>query len=234
MKRTLCAAAAVIALSSAAFLPTSALAQVGLNIVIGNAPPPPRFESVPPARQGYVWAPGYWNWEGDHHVWIGGHWEGARNGQQYRHSEWVQENNGWRLDRGGWVGVGAQGQPVDVDFVRVAPPPPRFERVPHPRHGYIWAAGHWEWRGHRHDWVPGVWIVERPGYFYSPAGWVERDGRWFMQEGRWAPQGGHGERDYRYERERERDGMRRRNEHDRDGDGVPNRFDNHPDNPHRD
>ena len=257
MKRTLYAAAAIIAISSAAFMPTPAMAQIGLNIVIGNAPPPPRFESVPQARRGYVWAPGFWNWEGKRHVWIAGRWEAERNGQRYQHAEWVRENDNWRLNRGGWVGV--QAQPVDVDYVRVAPPPPRFERMPHPRHGHVWAAGHWEWRGQRHDWVPGVWIAERPGYLYSPAGWVQRDGRWFMQEGRWTPRGGRGDRDRdgipdRYEheryngggrdgghgaghdggRDRDHDGIRDRRDHDRDGDGVPNRNDNHPDNPRRD
>jgi hypothetical protein len=54
-------AAAMLALSAAAFAPAIATAQVGVSVVIGNAPPPPRFESVPAPRRGYIWAPGYWN-----------------------------------------------------------------------------------------------------------------------------------------------------------------------------
>lgn len=99
MKRILSTAAAII-LSTAAYMPTQAVAQV--NIVIGNAPPPPRYEVVPAARRGYEWAPGYWNWNGRRHVWTAGHWERARVGYSYRRHEWQQGDDGWRLNRGGW------------------------------------------------------------------------------------------------------------------------------------
>jgi WXXGXW repeat (2 copies) len=36
-----------------------------------------------------------------------------------------------------------------ADIVREAPPP-RNEVMPPPRHGYVWAPGHWEWRGHHY------------------------------------------------------------------------------------
>ena len=50
--------------------------------------------------------------------------------------------------------------------------------IPRPRHGYVWAPGHWEWRAQRYDWNPGVWIAERPGYVYAAPAWTQRDGRW--------------------------------------------------------
>ncbi|NMM26128.1 MAG: BcpO-related WXXGXW repeat protein [Glaciimonas sp.] len=102
MKRILCNAAAIVALSTAAFIPTQAVAQVDINIVIGNAPPPVRYEVVPAPRRGYEWAPGYWNWNGRKHMWARGHWERARAGQYYQRPEWQQDNDGWRLNRGGW------------------------------------------------------------------------------------------------------------------------------------
>lgn len=102
MKRILCNAAAIIVLSTAAFIPTQAVAQVGFSIVIGNAPPPVRYEVVPAPRRGYEWAPGYWNWNGRKHAWAGGHWERVRSGQHYQRPEWRQSNNGWQLNRGGW------------------------------------------------------------------------------------------------------------------------------------
>ena len=102
MKRILFNAAAMVVLSTAAFIPTQAVAQVGINIVIGNAPPPVRYEVVPAARRGYEWAPGYWNWNGQKHVWVRGHWERERVGQHYQHPEWQRNNDGWRLNRGGW------------------------------------------------------------------------------------------------------------------------------------
>jgi hypothetical protein len=101
MKRILCTAAAIV-LSTAAFIPAQAFAQVGVNIVIGNAPPPARYEVVPAARRGYEWAPGYWNWNGRRHVWVAGHWERVRAGYYYQRPEWQQSSDGWRLNRGGW------------------------------------------------------------------------------------------------------------------------------------
>jgi hypothetical protein len=35
-------------------------------------------------------------------------------------------------------------------YVNIAPPAPRYEVVPAPRHGYVWAPGYWDWRGNRH------------------------------------------------------------------------------------
>ena len=102
MKNVVIAAALVIAAIGTAVAPAAAHAQVNLNIVIGNPPPPPRHEAVPRARPGYVWAPGYWNWNGHRHDWRAGHWERARQGQAYYRPQWVQADNGWRLQEGGW------------------------------------------------------------------------------------------------------------------------------------
>lgn len=101
MKRILCTAAAIL-ISTAAFIPTQAVAQVNLSIVIGNAPPPVRYEVVPAPRRGYEWAPGYWNLDRGRHVWTRGYWVRARAGQYYQRPEWQQINDGWRLNRGGW------------------------------------------------------------------------------------------------------------------------------------
>jgi hypothetical protein len=127
--------------------------------------------------------------------------------------------------------------------IGTAPPPLRYEAVPAPRRGYIWAPGHWEWRGHRHEWVSGGWIAERPGYVYNSPNWYRRDGGWVYEPARWsAYAGGYGggygggDRD-RWERERwERERWERQHERERwdrhearrwdeDRDGIPNRYD---------
>lgn len=92
--------------------------------------------------------------------------------------------------------------------VQTAPPPLRVEAVPAPRVGYVWVPGYWDWRGHRHVWVGGLWVRHRPGYRYYKPRWVERGGRWSLERGRW----GRGDRDH---------------------DGVANRRDRYPNNPHR-
>lgn len=101
MKPIVCLATALI-LSTAAILPTQAVAQVRVDINLGNAPPPVRYEAVPAARRGYVWAPGYWNWNGKRHVWTAGHWEPARTGQVYEPAEWRQDGDKWKFKRGEW------------------------------------------------------------------------------------------------------------------------------------
>lgn len=101
------------------------------------------------------------------------------------------------------VPLAAQAQPAIV--IQTAPPPPRAERVPPPRRGYVWAPGHYEARGRNYVWVRGEYVRARPGYAYRAPQWREDGGRWVYNRGGW----------------------------DRDGDGVPNRFDNRPNNPNR-
>ena len=68
--------------------------------------------------------------------------------------------------------------PVDV-VIRVAPPPMRTEVIPAPRRGYVWVPGYWNWRGHRHVWVSGVWVRERRGYVYQAHRWEQRGDGWY-------------------------------------------------------
>lgn len=103
MKAILTATAAAL-IATASFAPAQAQphhprADV---IIIKKAPPAPRHESVPKARRGYDWVPGYWNWSGRRHEWVAGHWEKVRPGYAYQRAQWRQDRNGWQLDRGGW------------------------------------------------------------------------------------------------------------------------------------
>ena len=97
-----------------------------------------------------------------------------------------------------------------IILVQKAPPEPRSERIPPARRGYIWDAGHWDWRNNRHVWVQGKWIRDRKGYVYNPPSWQERDGKWEMRRAAWE-----------------------RGNRDNDRDGVRNRDDARPNNPNR-
>jgi hypothetical protein len=101
MKTTILGTAIALLIGTAALAPAQAFARDSV-VVVRTAPPPPRHESVPQARRGYEWAPGYWNWTGHRHVWVRGHWERARSGYAYHRPEWQQGDDGWRLNRGGW------------------------------------------------------------------------------------------------------------------------------------
>lgn len=102
-------------------------------------------------------------------------------------------------------------------IVREAPPPVREERVPGPRAGWEWAQGHWAARHGQYVWVQGHWMREHRGQHWVADRWEQRGDRWEMI-------GGHFERG---------DRMGNRGMGDRDHDGVPNRYDNAPNNPNR-
>lgn len=69
---------------------------------IDVAPPAPREEVVPAPRVGFVWAPGYWNWDGNKHVWAAGHWEKDRPGHHWVADSWGQRDGHWHHEAGHW------------------------------------------------------------------------------------------------------------------------------------
>jgi WXXGXW repeat (2 copies) len=72
------------------------------TIIVEVAPPAPRVEVVPAARVGYVWAPGYWRWNGHKHVWANGSWARERHGYHYAPHNWVERDGRWHFEEGGW------------------------------------------------------------------------------------------------------------------------------------
>jgi len=79
----------------------SAQAQV-FDLRIGTPPPPPRVVEVPAPRPGYVWTPGYWNWEGHRHVWHEGVWVRERRGYHYVAPAWEPVDGQYGFRRGHW------------------------------------------------------------------------------------------------------------------------------------
>ncbi len=145
------------------------------------------------------------------------------------------------------LGTGAQAQYTAI--VSVAPPAPQVEVVPGPRRGYVWAPGHYEYRGNQYTWVQGRWMADRQGYAYAEPRWVQRgNGEWQRVGGNWERRGPNGDRDgdgitNREERlarearrdrfgprgDLDRDGIMNQDDRDRDGDGIRNRRDRFPD-----
>lgn len=104
-KLALLAALGLAATALAYTPPAAAYPQVAVGIDVDVAPPPPRHLRVPPARVGYVWAPGYWRWHprSHRHVWVDGYWVRARPGYRYVPDHWVHHGRHWRFARGHWV-----------------------------------------------------------------------------------------------------------------------------------
>jgi hypothetical protein len=106
IKNSLLTALAAAAISMPALVApamvTPAAAQVDLNVSIGVPPPAPIYEAVPAPRMGYVWAPGYYRWDGGRHVWMAGHWMEERRGYHWVPDRWARVDGGWRHDHGHW------------------------------------------------------------------------------------------------------------------------------------
>ena len=99
LKPTLLAAALAATLAIA---PGSASAQ---SYTVRIAPPEARQQVEPAARRGYVWVPGYWNWNAqrNRHVWMQPTWVRDRPGYRYTQPQWVERDGRWGLQRGNWA-----------------------------------------------------------------------------------------------------------------------------------
>ncbi len=77
-----------------------AYAQVSVNINVG--PPALQYEVVPTLQPGYVWAPGYWGWNGDRHIWVRGRSIVQREGYSWAPDRWDQRNSSYYRTAGHW------------------------------------------------------------------------------------------------------------------------------------
>jgi hypothetical protein len=75
---------------------------------------------------------------------------------------------------------------IDIGF---GPPLQRYEPVPPPRYGHLWAPGYWQVVGHRHEWVPGRWIEARRGHAWIADRWTPVGHRWRHEPGHWERHG---------------------------------------------
>jgi hypothetical protein len=80
----------------------AAPAYAQISISINLAPPAPQYEIVPVMQPGYVWAPGYWGWNGDHHVWVRGRPIVQREGYRWEPDRWDQRDQGYYRTAGHW------------------------------------------------------------------------------------------------------------------------------------
>ena len=99
MKRMLLPLAA--ALGFALALPAFATEYIVRDVTV--APPAAIVETAPPAREGYVWVPGYYDYAQNEHHWRKGHWVQARKGYTYVAPRWVEEGGRWNLAQENWV-----------------------------------------------------------------------------------------------------------------------------------
>jgi len=153
MKRTLSFAALILAAAAAAPLPSLAATSVGLYI--GAAPPAPIYERMPAPRAGYVWAPGYWAWNGHRHVWTSGYWIAERPGFVYNAPVWYQGNGGWYMEPARWAPYGGHDRGDRYEVHRAYDRGWDRDRYEHHR-----GDGRWD---RDHDGVPNRYDRDRDG-----------------------------------------------------------------------
>jgi hypothetical protein len=72
-------------------------------VIVETAPPPLRTEIVPAPRVGYVWAPGYWNWDGSRYVWVDGRYLESQPGVVYVAPRYEPSNGRYAYYGERWV-----------------------------------------------------------------------------------------------------------------------------------
>ena len=75
-----------------------------VDLYLNFAPPGTHRESIPAPRSGYVWAPGYWqsNGNGVRLNWVAGRWERARPGYSHQTATWEERNGQWHYRASRW------------------------------------------------------------------------------------------------------------------------------------
>jgi hypothetical protein len=79
--------------------PIVASAQVAITTNV--PPPPPRVERVT-LREGFVWAPGYWEWSHRSYHWVTGSYIFERRRHHWVADQWRQDGGHWHFLRGRW------------------------------------------------------------------------------------------------------------------------------------
>jgi hypothetical protein len=92
--------------------------------VVEIAPPPPRLEDIPSAREGYVWSPGYWNYDGGNYVWVDGRFIADQSGARYVGPRWVESNGRYALYGERWVPDASKPNPLGNSKVNPLRPSP--------------------------------------------------------------------------------------------------------------
>jgi hypothetical protein len=72
-------------------------------VIVEVAPPPLRAEDIPAPREGYLWAPGYWNYDGTTYVWVDGRFLPDQAGAVYVAPRWEASDGRYALYGERWI-----------------------------------------------------------------------------------------------------------------------------------
>jgi hypothetical protein len=72
------------------------------DVYTDQTPPPPKEFQPPRPRDGYVWAPGFWDWNGKNFHWVSGTWLVERRARHWVADHWEQSDARWHFVAGRW------------------------------------------------------------------------------------------------------------------------------------
>ena len=94
---------------AAAMAATAAFAAINVmayaewkEIDTNQGPPAMRTETMPAARTGEVWVPGYYEYKNRTYSWVPGRFEKERAGYTFSAPRYEQKNGRWGMYAGGW------------------------------------------------------------------------------------------------------------------------------------
>jgi len=87
--------------AAAIAVPAGAQART-VEFEVDVAPPAPRVEVVPAPRQGYVYEPGYWAYDGKQYTWSDGRFIAEREGHRYVPHVYEKRGERWVFRAGHW------------------------------------------------------------------------------------------------------------------------------------
>jgi hypothetical protein len=93
-------------------------------VVVEVAPPPLRSEDIPAPREGYVWSPGYWNYNGTTYVWVDGRYLPDQAGARYVAPRWESSNGRYAFYGERWVPDASKPNPLGNAKVNPLRPSP--------------------------------------------------------------------------------------------------------------
>jgi hypothetical protein len=91
-----------LAVTSTGVLLVGSVAPAFATVDINIAPPAPRVIVAPPPRPGFVWAPGYYRWDGHQHIWVDGRWIHERRGSHWIPERWDERHGRYHFVPGHW------------------------------------------------------------------------------------------------------------------------------------
>jgi WXXGXW repeat (2 copies) len=79
------------------------LATYAAIVIVDVAPPAARYEDAQ-VRQGYIYAPGYYQWDQSsrQHVWVKGDYQPERRGEHWVAHRWTEKDGRYHFDEGRW------------------------------------------------------------------------------------------------------------------------------------